>query len=102
MDFGTVEVEKGELAAWVTGALGLLSDGPGDRLGVAHLGRGGMLIWSPPLSPRRAPVRALSAPRPRAAPQSAAGKHGPRACRGHRGHRNQNASPIQLAGDRVH
>ena len=38
MDFGTVEVEKGELAAWVTGAVGLLSDGPGNRMGVATSG----------------------------------------------------------------
>ena len=37
MDFGTVEVEKGDLATWVTGAVGLLSEGPGNRLGVAHL-----------------------------------------------------------------
>ena len=66
MDFGTVEVEKGELATWVTGALGLLSDGPGNRLGVAHL-RQDRIIWSAPLSPRRAAVRALSSPRPEAA-----------------------------------
>ena len=59
MDFGTVEVEKGELAAWVTGAVGLLSDRPGNRLGVAHLGTDG-LRWSPPLPPRRAAVRAMS------------------------------------------
>lgn len=63
MDFGTVEVEKGELAAWVTGAVGLLSDRPGNRLGVAHLGSDG-LRWSPPLPPRRAAVRALAGQRP--------------------------------------
>ncbi len=59
MDFGTVEVEKADLAAWVTGAVGLLSDGPGNRLGVAHLRAEGV-HWSPPLPPRRAAVRALS------------------------------------------
>ncbi|MCW2866600.1 MAG: hypothetical protein JWR20_788, partial [Marmoricola sp.] len=35
MDFGTVEVEKGELAAWVTGAVALLAVGPGNRIGVS-------------------------------------------------------------------
>ena len=59
MDFGTVEVEKGDLAAWVTGALGLLSDGPGNRMGVAHLRAEG-LHWSPPLSSRRAAMRVLA------------------------------------------
>ena len=53
MDFGTVEVEKGEIAAWVTGAVGLLSDGPGNRMGVLHLRADG-LAWSPALPPRRA------------------------------------------------
>ena len=59
MDFGTVDVEKGELAAWVTGVVGLLSDHPGNQMGVAHLTTGG-LTWSPPLSPRRAAFRALA------------------------------------------
>ncbi len=64
MDFGTVEVEKGELASWVTGAVALLSDGPGNRVGVAHLTAGG-LQWSPAVSPRRAAFRAVNgAPRP--------------------------------------
>ncbi|MET0999637.1 MAG: DUF58 domain-containing protein [Marmoricola sp.] len=71
MDFGTVEVEKGELAAWVTGAVGLLSDRPGNRLGVAHLGSDGVR-WSPPLSPRRAAVRALSGHRPTGPPRGRA------------------------------
>ncbi|KQT93478.1 hypothetical protein ASG49_00150 [Marmoricola sp. Leaf446] len=61
MDFGTVEVEKGELAAWVTGAVGLLTDAPGNRLGVAHLGHAGV-TWSPPERPRRAALRALARP----------------------------------------
>ena len=59
MDFGTVDVEKGDLAAWVTGAIGLLSDAPGNRMGVLHLGSDG-LEWSPALSPRTAAVRAMS------------------------------------------
>jgi uncharacterized protein (DUF58 family) len=67
MDFGTVEVEKGELAAWVTGAVALLSDGPGNRMGVLHLRAGG-LEWSPALPPRRAAYRALAAARDPAPP----------------------------------
>ena len=69
MDFGTVEVEKGDLATWVTGAVGLLSDGPGNRMGVAHL-RGDGVAWSSPLPPRRAAVRAMQAGprRPHGAP----------------------------------
>ena len=59
MDFGTIDVEKGELAAWVTGVVGLLSDHPGNQMGVAHLTTDG-LSWSPPLSPRRAAFRALA------------------------------------------
>lgn len=59
MDFGTAEVEKADLATWVTGAIGLLSDGPGNRMGVAHL-RGDGLRWSPALSPRRAAYRLLT------------------------------------------
>ena len=59
MDFGTVDVEKGDLAAWVTGAVGLLSDAPGNRMGVLHL-TGDGLEWSPALSPRTAAVRAMS------------------------------------------
>jgi uncharacterized protein (DUF58 family) len=62
MDFGTVEVEKGELAASVTGAVGLLSDGPGNRMGVLHLRADG-LRWSPALPGRRAAYRALVATR---------------------------------------
>ncbi len=68
MDFGTVEVEKADLATWVTGAVGLLSEGPGNRMGVAHL-RGDGVAWSSPLPPRRAAVRAMQAgPTPTATP----------------------------------
>lgn len=59
MDFGTVEVEKAELAASVTGAVALLTDGPGNRLGVAHLGGDG-LTWSPAVPTRRAAFRAVA------------------------------------------
>ena len=58
MDFGTVDVGKSELAAWVTGAVGLLSDGPGNRLGTAHLAADG-LTWAQPLPSRAAAHRAL-------------------------------------------
>ena len=64
MDFGTTDVEKGDLATWVTGAIGLLSDGPGNRVGVAHLGADGV-HWSRPLPPRRAAVRMMSPDRGR-------------------------------------
>ncbi|ROR89878.1 DUF58 domain-containing protein [Nocardioides aurantiacus] len=59
MDFGTTDLEKGDLATWVTGALGLLSAGPGNRLGVAHLRPEGM-AWTAPLPPRTAAMQALS------------------------------------------
>lgn len=59
MHFGTAEAEKRDLAAWVTGAVGLLSDGPGNRFGVARLLPGG-LIWTAPMPPRRAAMHALA------------------------------------------
>jgi uncharacterized protein (DUF58 family) len=68
MDFGTVEVEKSEIAAWVTGAVGLLSDGPGNRMGVLHLGAEG-LRWSPAVAPRRAAYRALAGRRDPSSPR---------------------------------
>ena len=37
MAFGTVDGEKGELAASVAAAIGLLTDAPGNRLGIATL-----------------------------------------------------------------
>ena len=39
MAFGTVDGEKGDLAASVAGAVGLLTDAPGNRLGIATLDR---------------------------------------------------------------
>jgi uncharacterized protein (DUF58 family) len=59
MSFGTVELEKGDLATGLTAAIGLLIDGPGNRLGVAHLRSEGV-AWSRPLSGRRAARRALA------------------------------------------
>ena len=70
MDFGTVEFEKGELATWVTGAVGLLGDGPGNRMGVSPPARrraaGGRPPypfdarptgrWWPPRAPLTAPT----------------------------------------------
>ncbi len=63
MHFGTAASEKRDLAAWVTGAIGLLSDGPGNRLGTAWLRADG-LTWSAPLPPRRAAMLALATPPP--------------------------------------
>ena len=51
MAFGTVEREKSDLAATVAGAVGLLTDAPGNRLGVATLSAAG-LTWSRPLAGR--------------------------------------------------
>ena len=47
MAFGTVDGEKGELAASVAAAVGLLTDAPGNRLGIATLDRDG-LSWQRP------------------------------------------------------
>lgn len=47
MAFGTVDGEKGELAAGVAAAVGLLTDAPGNRLGIAALGQDG-LTWQRP------------------------------------------------------
>lgn len=62
MHFGTVETEKRDLAAQVAGAVGLLSDGPGNRVGSVRLDSGG-LHWSAPLPPRLAAARSLSTDR---------------------------------------
>ncbi|PRY54104.1 uncharacterized protein DUF58 [Knoellia remsis] len=58
MDFGTVSAEKRDVAAWVTAAIGLLTDGPGNRIGVArHTAYG--IRWETPLPGRIAARRAL-------------------------------------------
>ena len=60
MAFGTDELEKRDLALMVTAALGVLTDGPGNRLGLARLHDGGV-HWSVPLPGRQAGRRALRA-----------------------------------------
>jgi uncharacterized protein (DUF58 family) len=65
MAFGTVVAEKADLATTVAGAVGLLTDGPGNRLGVGVLSTDGV-TWSAPLAGRIAAHRALrTAPGPR-------------------------------------
>lgn len=59
MDFGTADMDKRELATWVTAAIGLLSDGPGNRMGVARIRPDG-LRWEAPAPPRRATLRTLA------------------------------------------
>ncbi len=60
MAFGTAEQEKAELAAQVAGAVGLLVDGPGNRLGVGLIGTDG-LRWLPPQPGRVAALRTMTA-----------------------------------------
>lgn len=58
MAFGTVAAEKADLATTVAAAVGLLTDGPGNRLGVGVLSTDGV-AWSAPLAGRIAAHRAL-------------------------------------------
>lgn len=58
MDFGTAMSEKRDVAAWVAGSVGLLTDGPGNRVGVAHLTPTG-LEWDAPLPGRVSARRTL-------------------------------------------
>ncbi len=51
MAFGTIETEKGELAATVSGAVGLLTDAPGNRFGVGTISGNG-ITWRRPLPGR--------------------------------------------------
>ena len=67
MAFGTVDGEKGELAASVAAAIGLLTDAPGNRLGIVTLvahGLGGTARTGPD---RGAPPNASCRPRRRGA-----------------------------------
>jgi uncharacterized protein (DUF58 family) len=66
MAFGTATTEKGDLADQLAAAVGLLTDGPGNRLGLATFGADG-LSWSSPVAGRVAAQRALRrvADRPR-------------------------------------
>jgi len=67
MAFGTAELEKRDVAAGAVAAMGMLTAGPGNRMGTATLGAGrsaraggpGGLRWSAPLAPRAAALRAL-------------------------------------------
>ncbi|KGN33245.1 hypothetical protein N802_14460 [Knoellia sinensis KCTC 19936] len=58
MDFGTARSEKRDVAALVAGSVGLLTDGPGNRVGVAHLTPDG-LEWDAPLPGRVSARRTL-------------------------------------------
>ncbi|MFB9315770.1 DUF58 domain-containing protein [Nocardioides plantarum] len=58
MAFGTVALEKRDIAAGVVAAISLLTAGPGNRLGTAHLDGDG-LTWSAPVPSRAAAHRAL-------------------------------------------
>ena len=58
MDFGTALSEKRDVAGWVAGSVGLLTDGPGNRVGVAHLTPTG-LAWDAPLPGRVSARRTL-------------------------------------------
>lgn len=60
MAFGTTTKEKADLATTVAGAVGLLTDAPGNRLGVAALTTKG-LVWHRPLAGRMAAHRVLRA-----------------------------------------
>ncbi|MDT0214888.1 DUF58 domain-containing protein [Rothia sp. ARF10] len=58
MDFGTALSEKRDVAALVAASVGLLTDGPGNRVGVAHLTPKG-LEWDAPLPGRVSARRTL-------------------------------------------
>ncbi len=58
MAFGTVVAEKADLATTVAAVVGLLTDGPGNRLGVGVLRTDGV-AWSSPLAGRIAAHRVL-------------------------------------------
>ena len=63
MAFGTVTQEKGDLAATVAGAVALLVDAPGNRVGLATLGPDG-LRWQQPRPARSAAHAAVRQPTP--------------------------------------
>jgi len=58
MDFGTATLEKRDLAGWAAAAVGMLTDGAGNRVGLARLTPEG-LRWQPPLPGRVSARRAL-------------------------------------------
>jgi uncharacterized protein (DUF58 family) len=61
MAFGTVSQEKGDLAATIAGAVALLVDAPGNRVGLAALGPDGMR-WQQPRPARAAAYGAIRQP----------------------------------------
>ena len=61
MAFGTTDLEKADLARGATAAVGMLTDGPANTVGVAHLRAGGVQ-WDRPLPGRHAARRALRDP----------------------------------------
>lgn len=61
MAFGTTTAERGELATTVAGAIGLLTDAPGNRLGVGTLTTDGA-VWQRPLAGRAAAHSLLRSP----------------------------------------
>lgn len=61
MAFGTVDREKADLATVLAGAVGLLVDGPGNRLGFGLIGTDGV-HWTPPRPGRIAALHAGAAP----------------------------------------
>ena len=63
MQFGTAHLEKQHVATGVVAAISLLTAGPGNRVGTAHLTTHG-LEWSQPLPSRAAAHRALRRPFP--------------------------------------
>ncbi|CAN5449519.1 DUF58 domain-containing protein [soil metagenome] len=58
MAFGTISLEKRDIATGVTAAIALLTAGPGNRMGTAHLTTSG-LQWAAPVPSRAAAHRAL-------------------------------------------
>lgn len=58
MAFGTAAAEKGELADHLAAAVGLLTDRPGNRLGILAFGASG-LAWQRPVTGRTAARRAM-------------------------------------------
>ena len=58
MAFGTASAEKADLGDLLAAAVGLLTDGPGNRVGVAGFGADG-LRWTRPVAGRVAAQRAL-------------------------------------------
>jgi uncharacterized protein (DUF58 family) len=61
MAFGTTDREKADVASWIAAAVGLLSQGGGDRVGIGMIGTDGV-AWLPPGSGRVAARRMLRAP----------------------------------------